>query len=180
MKKIVSTLLVLVAFLTAANAQKVTGSFAPLANEARVKMYIDFSEADIMGMSEEEFTDFEEDWTHDKVEIVSLFYTNANAELNGALVVGNYKQDTEYTLNLIVRTVDARGNYDCDLVLVRNLEDGRQETVAKAEALYARGGLIGTKLNLMKDGARHTGRVLGMFLLQAMKDGSLSTDSWRV
>ena len=169
MKKTITLLLLLTALSAAANAQKITGSFSPLGDEARVKMNIDFSEADIMGMSEEEFADYEEDWTHDKVEILSLFYNCANDEMDGALIVGNYKQDTEYTLDLIVRTVDVRGNYDCDLVLYRNLDDGSLEFVAKAEGIYARGGKIGTKLNLMKDGAKHTGKTLGKFLLQAMK-----------
>ena len=171
MKRILATLLFSVALFATANAQKITGSFAPLAKEARVQMNVDFSEALIMGMSEEEFADFEEDWTHDKVEIVSLFSDNANDVLDGSPVIGNYKLDTEYTLDLVVRTVDVRGNYDCDLYLIHNLADGRQEEVARAEGVYARGGKIGTKLNLMKDGAKHTGKELGKFLKKAMKSG---------
>ena len=169
MKKIFATLLFSVALFATAGAQKITGTFAPLAKEARVQMNVDFSEALIMGMSEEEFADFEEDWIHDKVEIVSLFYDNANDVLGGSPVVGNYKMDTEYTLDLVVRTVDVRGNYDCDLYLLRNLADGSQEEVARADGVYARGGKIGTKLNLMKDGAKHTGKELGKFLKKAMK-----------
>ena len=169
MKKIVATLLIISAIFTVANAQKVTGSFAPLGDEARVKMNIDFSEADIMGMSEEEFADFEEDWNHDKVDILAYIYERANDALNGAISVGNYKQETEYTLDLVVRTVNGRGDYDCDLFLYRNLADGSQEFVAEAEGISARGGKIGTKLNLMKDGAKHTGKALGKFLLQNAK-----------
>ena len=169
MKKIVATLLIISAIFTVANAQKVTGSFAPLGDEARVKMNIDFSEADIMGMSEEEFADFEEDWNHDKVDILAYIYERANDALNGAISVGNYKQETEYTLDLVVRTVNGRGDYDCDVYLYRNLDDGSQEFVAEALGVNARGGKIGTKLNLMKDGAKHTGKELGKFLLQAAK-----------
>ena len=139
MKKIIAALLIFSALFTVANAQKVTGTFAPLRDEARVRMNIDFSEADIMGMSEEEFADFEKDWNHDKVDILAYLYENANDALNGAISVGNYKQETEYTLDLVVRTVNARG------------------------------GKIGTKLNLMKDGAKHTGKALGKFLLLNMK-----------
>ena len=65
--------------------------------------------------------------------------------------------------------MNARGDYDCDLFLFRNLADGSQEFVAEAEGINARGGKIGTKLNLMKDGAKHTGKALGKFLLQNMK-----------
>ena len=47
---------------------------------------------------------------------------------------------------------------------------GRMNPVdAEAEGINARGGKIGTKLNLMKDGAKHTGKALGKFLLQNMK-----------
>ena len=158
MKRIIATLLIFSAIFTAANAQKVNGSFAPLREEARIRMNIDFSEADIMGMTEAEFTDYEEDWTHDKVQILNLFYD-----------VGDYKLETDYTLDLVVRTVNTRGDYDCDLYLYRNMDDGSQEFVAEALGVYARGGKIGTKLNLMKDGAKHTGKELGKFLLQAAK-----------
>ena len=169
MKTIFTALLFFSAIFTTANAQKINGSFAPLREEARVLMNIDFSEADIMGMSEEAFTDYEKDWTHDKVQILNLFYENVNDALNGAIVVGNYKQGTDYMLDLVVRTVNARGDYDCDVYLYRNLDDGSQEFVAEALGINARGGKIGTKLNLMKDGAKHTGKALGKFLLQAAK-----------
>ena len=65
MKRIFATLLIFSAIFTAANAQKINGSFSSLREEARVQMNIDFSEADIMGMSEAEFADYEKDWTHD-------------------------------------------------------------------------------------------------------------------
>ena len=106
MKRIFATLLIFSAIFTAANAQKINGSFSSLREEARVQMNIDFSEADIMGMSEAEFADYEKDWTHDKVQILNLFYENVNDALNGAIVVGNYKQGTDYMLDLVVRTVN--------------------------------------------------------------------------
>ena len=169
MKKTILTLLCFSALFTFANAQKVSGSFSPLADQARVKMNIDFSEAEIMGMSEAQFADYEEDWFEDKDQILTLFYENTNSALNGALAVGNYQQGTEYELDLMVRTVNSLGDYDCDLLLYRILADGSDEFVAKAEGIYARGGKIGTKLNLMKDGAKHTGKALGKFLLQEKK-----------
>ena len=162
MKKTVIILLALI-LSCASDAQKVSGSFAPLQNQARVKLVINFSEADIMGMSEEAFSEFEEDWTHDKIEVVSLFYSYANDVLRDKLVVGNYKTDTDFILRLDVRTVDVRGNYDCDLVLIYLGEE-----IARAEGLYAKGGTFGSKLNLMKDGAEHTGAAIGKFLLKEL------------
>jgi len=152
------------AIIVSASAQIVTGSFMPLKEQSRAKLIIDFSDANIMGMTEKEFSEYEEDWEHDSIEIFSLFYNYANKALARKLVLGNYNSDTEYIIHLIVRTIDVRGDYDSDVILIHNNKDGSQEIIAKAENLYARGGTFGTKLNLMKDGAEHTGTALGKFL----------------
>ena len=163
-------LLLLMAIFIPSNAQRITfGSFSLLRDQIRVKLIVDFSEADIMGMTEQEFSEYEEDWEHDKVEIVSLFHNYANEKLKGRLMLGNYRQDTAFMLQLVVRTVDVRGNYDCDLYLLGNGENGEKVVLAKAEGLSARGGKFGSKLNLMKDGAEHTGTELGRFLLKVAK-----------
>jgi hypothetical protein len=159
MKKILFVLILTLATFAYSYAQKVTGSFRNLENQVRVKLVIDFSEADIMGMSEGEFYQFEEDWAHDKVEVFSLFYNYANEELKGIFAVGNYKTETDYVLRLVVHTVDVRGDYDSDLILLYSGEE-----IARAEGIYARGGKFGSKLNLMKDGAEHTGTAIGKFL----------------
>lgn len=169
MKKAFCLLLLAAIFITA-SAQRVTsGSFSLLRDQLRVKLVVDFSEADIMGMSEQEFSEYEEDWEHDKVEIVSLFHNYANEKLNGRLLLGNYRQDTALMLRLVVRTVDVRGDYDCDLFLLGGGGDGEKIVLAKAEGLSARGGKFGSKLNLMKDGAEHTGTELGRFLLKVAR-----------
>lgn len=163
MKKVILTL-VLITIGVSAMAQRVTGTFMPLRSQDRVKMVIDYSEADIMGMPEEQFYTFEKDWAHDKVEVVSLYYNYANRELakEKAFIVGSYNFDTDYTLYLIVRTVDIRGNHDCDLILVANDEI----EIGRAVGIRADGGTFGSKLNLMKDGAEHTGKSIGRFLLK--------------
>lgn len=163
MKKVILTL-VLITIGVSAMAQRVTGTFMPLRSQDRVKMVIDYSEADIMGMPEEQFYTFEKDWAHDKVEVVSLYYNYANKELakEKAFIVGSYNFDTDYTLYLIVRTVDIRGNHDCDLILVANDEI----EIGRAVGIRADGGTFGSKLNLMKDGAEHTGKSIGRFLLK--------------
>lgn len=159
MKKLFSVVILAVFCLTAAMAQNVTGSFKTLKDAGRVKMVVDFSKASIIGMTEEEFSKYEVDWEKDKPEILSLFYTYANRRLGNSLSLGGSFDESRYMLTLIVRTVSAKGDYDCDLVLTEN---GKE--VARAEMLRAYGGTFGTKLNLMKDGAKHTGRELGWFL----------------
>lgn len=165
MKRIALALL-LAAVCIPAFGQRVTGTFSPLKKQTRVKMVVDYSEADIMGMPEEQWYTFEEDWAHDKVEVVSLFFNYANRELEKEklFVVGSYNFDMEYTLYLIVRSVDIRGNHDCDLVLVYNDEF----EIGRATGIRAEGGTFGSKLNLMKDGAEHTGKAVGKFLVKEL------------
>ena len=142
----------------AANAQTVSGSFRSIANEPRVGFMVDLSVADIMGMTEEQFAEYEPDWKKDKYEILSLISSSANKETNNAPRLGNYK-DANYDLKLVIRSIDVKGNYDCDIVLLK-----RDEVLAKGVGLYGKGGKFGTKLNLMKDGAENIGKMLGRFL----------------
>lgn len=139
--------------------QKVAGSFSNLKNETRVRLVVDFSQGDIMGMSEDQFSIYEEDWIKDKPVLVSAVYNNANSVLNNKLALGNYQYETDYMITLFVRRVDGRGNYDCDVVLFTN-----GEPVGSAIGLRAKGGRFGSKLNLMKDGAENIGKNLGRLL----------------
>ena len=148
----------------AAMAQKVTGSFEALRDAGRVKMVIEFAEADIMGMTEEQFSEYETDWEKDKPGLLSLFYSYANRALKGALTVGSYNFDTDCTLTLVVRSVTSKGDYDCDLILTEGGEE-----CGRIIGLYAPGGVFGTKLNLMKDGAKHTGVAIGRLLLKEIR-----------
>ncbi|MBQ6311347.1 MAG: hypothetical protein IJK74_07365 [Bacteroidales bacterium] len=167
MKKVLLTLILAVVGFSAM-AQQVTGTFAPLKNQARVKMIVDYSEADIMGMPEEQFYTYEKDWAKDKIVALSQLYSAANEVLSKkAFSVGNYSFDTDYTLYIFVRSVDVKGNHDCDLVLVANDE----VEVGRANGIRASGGRFGSKLNLMKDGMEHTGTAVGKFLLKQVKSG---------
>ena len=96
-----------------------------------------------------------------------LMVANEQLEKAHLFIVGSYNFDTEYTLYLFVRSVDIRGNHDCDLVLVANDEI----EIGRATGLRAEGGTFGSKLNLMKDGAEHTGKAIGKFLVQQIERG---------
>lgn len=159
MKKLLFTI-TLITLCLSGIAQQKTGSFSQIRNESRVKMIIDYSEASFMGMSESQFSEFEEDWLHDKVEMVSLYYSSANEKLKGVLTLGDYNFETPFILKLLVRSIDVKGNHDCDLIFLN--KDG--EELAKVIGLRADGGTFGSKLNLMKDGAEHTGEAIGKML----------------
>lgn len=160
MKKIFVTLLALCLTLVGTKAQTLSeGSLDVLQSGSRVRAIIDFSGAEIMGMNEIDFSEFEEDWFKDKPGIQSRLLRYANAALAGRLFLGNYSH-TEYTLRLIVLTVSDKGDYDCDAELL----DAEDNLVATITGIFGPGGIIGTKLNLMKDGAKSTGAILGTFL----------------
>ena len=52
-------------------AQTIKGSFSALKDQSRVRLEVDFSEAEIHGMSEEAFARYETDWEKDKPEVVA-------------------------------------------------------------------------------------------------------------
>lgn len=157
MKKIFAVIVSL-AIASFAYAQKVSGSFKPLAEEGRAKVEVDFSKALIHGMSETEFAKYETDWEKDKPEIIGQFVGGLQAGIKNLAALGNFPE-THATLNVSVLTISPKGDYMCDAIL---LVDGAE--VARISNIYAKGGKIGTKLNLIKDGAEHTGKTAGKLI----------------
>ena len=143
--------------------QNIFGTFAGLAACGKAKFTIDFSEASIHGMSEEDFEYMEPDWSKDLPEIKGDFVGALTDRLNGIVILGtNIKSD--YSVNVQVISISTKGNYVCDAII----KDGDKE-VAKIQGVKADGGTIGSKLNLIKDGAEHTGKQLGRILLREIK-----------
>lgn len=159
MKRIIISLMIIACAAMSASAQKVSGDFSVLKDEVRARMTVDFSEASILGMTEEQYSAYEKDWLKDKAEVVSYYSGYASIELSPKLVIADYQFETKYRLVLKVRMIDARGNTDSDLYLL----EGDNE-IARAEGVFAQGGVFGTKLNLIKDGAKHSGIVIGRLL----------------
>ena len=148
------------------NAQKLTeGSLSGIRRGDKVRMSVDYSSASIHGLTEDDFASYERNWLLKKDEICSRFIASADERLNGRLFLGAFK-DAAYEIKIIVLRVNTQGDTDAEAVII-NLENG--ETVAKIEKLIAPGGHFGSKLNLIKDGAAHTGELLGKFLRRKIK-----------
>lgn len=143
--------------------QTITGSFAGLADSGKAKIIMDFSEASIHGMSEEDFEYMEPDWSKDLPQIIGYFVGEVADRLNGFVILGSNVK-SEYSINVRVISISTKGNYVCDAII----KDGEKE-VAKIQGVKADGGNVGTKLNLIKDGAEHTGKQLGRILLREIK-----------
>ena len=165
MKKIFLTLVLLLAAVATVSAQKLeSGSVQALKDAHKVNLTFEF--VTIHSMDEKSFGEYEKDWFKDKPEVIGLFTDKANDALKGTLTLGNFK-NSDYTINVIVNAISAKGNYDCDVVL---LKQGKE--IAKITGLTGRGGKIGTKLNLIKDGAQSTGKQLGKILKKELKSQS--------
>lgn len=79
MKKIILLFLFVNFFVSFVTAQTVTKNTLPKNLKGiRMNLKIDFSDAMICGMSEEEFSKYEKDWEEDKPKIVSKFMAGAN------------------------------------------------------------------------------------------------------
>lgn len=164
MKKTIMLLLAAAVSVTVTSyAQNVKGSFACLKGEQRVRMIIDFSEADIMGMTEDEFYGYEEEWIEDKQWVVNHYYDYANRQLGKRMMLGNYKK-SKYTLILVVRYIDLKGNQDCDLYLFEDKENGEKVKLAEVNRIYGKGGRVGDNVGLIKDGAESIGKYIGILL----------------
>lgn len=157
MKKFVflSFFLIFAASMTAQKLEK--GSVLPLNSVNKVNFVMEF--LCIHGMNEEAFSQYETDWYCDKPEIVGKFTAYANQKLAGHIMLGAYPH-AEFTVKAVVNNISVKGDYDCDLVVL----DAKKRMIALISGIHDRGGVWGTKLNLIKDGAESTGKKFGSVL----------------
>ena len=166
MYRIISFVTFFLFFLSGVNAQKITsGSFDCLKRGDKVRISVDYSKASIHGLTEDEFADYEMDWLQKKDEICSSFVAAADEKLNGRLYLGAFK-DAVYEFKVNIIRVNTKGDTFAEAVLVTRESN---EVMAKVEQLKASGGHFGSKLNLMKDGAEHTGELLGKLIRRKVK-----------
>ena len=164
MKKIIILLSVLTVAMTEALGQSIRGDFTPLQSESKVQIQLDYSKADIHGMTEDDFAVYEEDWNEDKPEIISKFVTACNKGIGHApyLIIS---RSTPYILKVDILTIFDNG----DCILDASLINPEGLTIGTIENVRGEGGRFGTKLNLIKDGSEDSGLQLGRLLKKAMK-----------
>ena len=145
-------------------AQKVTnGSLKVLKGQARVNLEIDFSQAVIHGMSEDDFAVYERDWFRDKDQVIAFFRIEA-AESCDKIAIGPFPE-AEYTIKVSVLRINTKGDFTC----IGELQNKSGEVLASITGISDQGGRFGSKLNLIKDGAKHTGERFGIFLRKQLK-----------
>ncbi len=157
MKKfVVGVLFVMISTLSF--GQSISGSFAELASCGKATFVINFDDASIHGMSVADFECIETDWSKDLPEIKGYFIGHLMERLYGKLVVG-YNVQSDCSINVQVLSISTKGDFICDVIIENNGQE-----VAKIQGLNANGGGFGTKLHLIKAGAKHAGNALGQLL----------------
>ena len=138
------------------STEVVTGSFEALYNKT-ANLEIEYVK--IHNRSEAEFAEYEKDWKVDKPDVEDLILQNANAALKNDCHL-NFGKESDLTVRVVVTTISAKGDYS----FVVQLLDKKGEIVGSIAGLFGKGGIFGTKLNLIKDGAKSTGKKLGTIL----------------
>ena len=160
-KKVLIMLFMVIA--ASSYAQNVTkNNFPKNMKGARMNLKMDFSDALICGMSEEEFSNYEKDWEEDKPTIVRNFRSGANVGIGKSYKIGDYR-DAKYTIVIKVNTITDDGYIICDADIIDssgNVYFTVEELTGGKEPLF----MIGTKLARMKIWATVTGKKLGSIL----------------
>ncbi len=159
MKRVLAISFLLLSAVTL-QAQDFTGSVEGLAREGKAKLVIDYSEALIHGMSEQEFAVYEQDWYDDKYEIMGKFQSSFAEELDDYLVC-HRNVKSPFTIVVKVNKISKKGNTVLSMHIFEDDGSGNENEVATIIDLEGDGGTFGTKLNLIKDGAVSTGENAG-------------------
>lgn len=163
MKKLL-TLLLFVAITATAAAQQVYGSFRELTQVSRAMITFDFNDALIHSMPEKDFAAYEPDWNKDKQEVIAKIVGEAQEELNGRLFLST-AEFSGYKIVVKVQNISTKGDFICDVYLLN--PSGKE--IGRIVNIYGRGGRVGSKLNLIKDGASEIGESIGTRIRKAMK-----------
>lgn len=147
-------------------AQDYSGDFAPLANVRRVRMTLDFSEANIMGYDVYEFGNYEKDWEKDLPTITNVFFDQFNDEMEGSMFAGRYTpEQAPYHILVMVRNISSKGAFTYDAYIL----DGKGNEVAAVQNIQEKGGLAGTKLARIKIGSYRAGEHLGEIIYREIQ-----------
>lgn len=162
MRKIFAFLL-LVMFSTVMFAQDISGSLEKLARAGEAKLVVDYSGASIHGMTEEDFAKYEKHWYKDEPVVAAMFHSSFIDGLDDVIVCSS-AVDSPFTVVAKIFDVNVKGDTRLSLYVYH---DG--EEIAVIKGIKEDGGIFGTKMNLIKDGARHSGFKAGKVLKRLIK-----------
>lgn len=156
----------------------VAGNFSNIANQREIGAYLDFSDADIDGRSEEEFirhmestadgrdldSGFGEKWESSmKKSFAATVTSTVNKELKDEKIRLRFSTDltTEYVLKMEVVSVDDDGNNKINYLFV-NMKTGEVEAQITCES---KGGHFGRYVGLLQQGFESAGEDFSEMLI---------------
>ena len=74
-------------------------------------------------------------------------------------------KEADLTVRILVNTVSVKGDHSFEVQLL----DKSGKVQGTISGLFGKGGMFGTKLNLIKDGAKSTGKRTGALLRKYIK-----------
>lgn len=147
------------------NAQNmVSGSVEGLKKAGVALVEIDYSKAVIMGMGEQAFAKYEDEWNKDLPNITLAFINGINEKTGNLLSVG-HSVDCDLTMKIQVISISERGDWRCRAI-VTNKQNG---SLCEIDEIISKGCKVGTKLHHIKVGASNAGNKLGKFLCKQIK-----------
>lgn len=136
-------------------AQHIIGSLEKIYASGGVSMTINYTNAAIHGMSEDDFSYYEEDWEKDKNKVYEAFVSGVEDVFENTFYVGkNIKSN--YRMVIDVKRIQCNGSFVFDALFY----DSQDKLVASIIGCTAKGGKFGSKMNLIKDGAENSGKRL--------------------
>lgn len=147
------------------NAQNmVSGSVEGLKKAGIALVEIDYSKAVIMGMGEQAFADYENEWNKDLPEITLAFINGVNKKTGNHLSVG-HSVDCDLVMKIQVISISELGNWKCRAIVTNK----QNENLCEIDEIISKGCKVGTKLHHIKVGAGNAGKKLGKFLCKQFK-----------
>lgn len=142
-------------------AQTLTGSFEALKNMSSLQMEVEFQE--IIGMTEENFAVYEEDWEKDKHEVLSNFTSSVSKGSKN--IIFSTRFNTPYKLRVLVNIM-TKADWFCCAILI----DEQGNEVGRIDNIQCHYAAIGTLLHSIKRVAELTGSKLGTAINQAVRN----------
>ena len=148
-------------------AQTLKGSLRELALDGHACIKVDYSKANIYGMSETEFAMYDMEYAEDRGEVEEEFIEEFCEHLGGSLLCSPYS-DSPFTIVAQMKSVTDHGTTTCDLHVYKRNASGKDVKVASITGFKRRGGYFDSKADLMKDGAENVGKACGNYLRTAL------------
>lgn len=158
-KKVLFAVLMFACFI---NAQAQT--LLDVNSSRTVNLIVDFSKASIHNMNEEEFSTYEPNYIRLKPEVIGKLAEEFNDSEKVKFMIGNFP-NASYAIKVTILSVSTKGNITSSADVV----DKNGKTIASVPEMYGDGGTFGSKMNLMGDGCKSTGKVLAKKLAKLIK-----------